>query len=242
MKIHRYPKLQSTNSEAAKLAESLSHGDIIITDEQTAGRGQRGNSWEAEPGKNLTFSIFLRPRELKAAESFKLSMAISIAIIKAVEELIPSSEFRIKWPNDIYWRDKKLAGILIENSFQGQNVYHSIIGIGLNVNQLEFRSDAPNPVSLAQIAGKEFELEQVLKLVSDTILSQENILQRPEKELIEKYHNLLWRSEGKFLWREPGGEPFEAEIASVAPSGHLTLKKIDGLLRSYAFKEVSPIL
>lgn len=241
MKILRYDSLASTNTEAARIADKLNHGDIIIARSQTSGRGQRGNSWEAEPGKNLTFSVFIVPEKLRAADSFRLSMAISLGIADALKCLLETEDIRIKWPNDIYWKNKKICGILIENSFCGTKVGHSIIGIGINVNQTEFLSDAPNPVSMAQIAGREFDLEKVLETVCGALLLFEMELTN-DPSLVDRYFSHLWKNEHTCLWREPQGAPFHALIQSVEPSGHLNLLLSDGSTRSYAFKEVFPIL
>lgn len=241
MKILEYTSLRSTNSEATRIAPELAHGDIIVAREQTAGRGQRGNSWEAEPEKNLTFSLFLRPRDMLAADSFLLSMAVSVGIVDALNKILAPDEVKIKWPNDIYWNDLKLAGILIENSFSGQWIDHSIVGIGLNVNQTYFISDAPNPVSMIQIAGLSFDLIEVLKTVCESILKYIDHIP-PVNLLSQAYHKSLWRREGIHLWREPDDKPFKAYIEEVAPSGLLTLIRPDGYKKVYAFKEVFPIL
>lgn len=237
MTIRRYDTLTSTNTEVARIAGELADGDVVICREQTAGRGQRGNSWEAETGKNLTFSMLLRPHELPAAESFLLSMAVAVGITDALGKILSPKHIQIKWPNDIYWNDKKLAGILIENTISGQFVSHSIIGIGLNVNQRQFVSDAPNPVSMAQIAGKDFVLDDVLDKVVSAIIARSH---QPLRDIVAPYHAGLWHGVGRHMWREPAGEPFTASIAEVRPSGHLVLQRADGTLKPYAFKEVSP--
>ena len=241
MRILRYKSLASTNSEATRLAGELHDGDVVVTRCQTVGRGQRGNSWEAEPDKNLTFSVFFKPENLRAADSFRLSMAVSLAIADVVGAELNSDEIKIKWPNDIYWRNKKIAGILIENAFSGPMVSHSIVGVGLNVNQAEFRSDAPNPVSMVQIAGNEFDLDNLLETIVGAMLVFVGSLM-PYGELEEKYHEKLWLNDGPHMWYEPGGEPFQASIHDVAPSGHLTLIDERGVKRTYAFKEVFPVL
>lgn len=237
MAVLRYDTLASTNSEAVRLAPSLSHGDVVVCRSQTAGRGQRGNSWEAAPGQNLTFSIFLRPG-IEVDRSFLISMAVAVAITEVLNEILAPNLVEIKWPNDIYCADRKLAGILIENSITGKIVDRSIVGIGLNVNQREFLSDAPNPVSMASIAGRDFELQELLDKITGRILQAMNHL----NDISDTYHSRLWRAEGIHLWREPSGTPFEAAIAGVAPSGHLTLRTPDGSEKTYAFKEVFPVL
>ena len=145
------------------------HGEddmVVVADYQTAGRGCGTNTWESERGQNLLFSVLLHPKQVVASRQFHISMAVSVAICEAVEQFI--GDVSIKWPNDIYWRDGKLGGILIEHTLQGSGIKDSIIGVGLNVNQRQFTSDAPNPVSLWQICGQ----------ATDRRLLLEDILQR----------------------------------------------------------------
>lgn len=236
--IHRFESLGSTNTKMAEMAPALSHGDVVITDCQQAGRGQRGNSWEAQPGKNLTFSLFLTPRRIKATESFLISMAVAVGIAESLKSL-SGLDILIKWPNDIYVGDKKLAGILIENALCGPEVRQSIVGIGINVNQCLFRSDAPNPVSLAILCGKEFNLDTVLgALISGIMREIENVA--PDA-LSERYHGLLWRGSGIWPWRRAAdGALINAKIKNVALSGHLSLDTQPPL--SFAFKEISPVM
>ena len=128
------------------------HGEddmVVVADYQTAGRGCGTNTWESERGQNLLFSVLLHPKQVVASRQFHISMAVSVAICEALEQFI--GDVSIKWPNDIYWRDGKLGGILIEHTLQGSGIKDSIIGVGLNVNQRQCTSDAPNPVSLWQI-------------------------------------------------------------------------------------------
>ena len=146
----------STNSYLRELImreKEQPEGTVVITDYQTAGRGQKGNSWESERGKNLTFSILLHPNHIPPGKQFILSQLISIAIVGVLKKY--DRHFTIKWPNDIYWKEKKIAGMLIEVDLTGSSLSNAIIGIGININQRHFKSDAPNPVSLTQITGKE---------------------------------------------------------------------------------------
>ena len=120
---------------------------------QTAGRGQAGNSWESEAGKNLLFGLLFHPREVEANRQFILSQAVALSICETLSDY--AEDIRIKWPNDIYWKDRKICGMLIENTLVGRCIENCIIGAGININQQTFCSDAPNPVSLRQITGKE---------------------------------------------------------------------------------------
>ena len=160
--------VDSTNNEARRRLDNndeLPEISVIIADEQTSGRGQRGNSWEAEAGKNLLFSIVCHPDFLKASEQFVLSQAIALAVALTVNEVVVTDECRVKWPNDIYIGNKKVSGTLIECDLRGSNIETCIIGTGININQEVFHSDAPNPVSMAQIAGKEFDREALLSQI-----------------------------------------------------------------------------
>lgn len=240
--IYRFDSLTSTNSKMAEMAASLNHGDIVICSEQTAGRGQRGNSWEAAPGANLTLSMMLRPTSLEAAKAFLMSMAVSVGIVSALSDIL-KTEILIKWPNDIYFGNRKLAGILIENSLSGKYIDHAVVGIGLNVNQTCFVSDAPNPVSMSTIAGRKFDLMEVLDSVSEGIIQEINSLtaDSDNSDLIADYHSKLWRKEGSHRWHDcHTGEDLTASILRVEPSGHLVLATVPP--RIYAFKEVAAIL
>ncbi|WP_301748249.1 biotin--[acetyl-CoA-carboxylase] ligase [uncultured Duncaniella sp.] len=154
MEIIKIESTDSTSSHLAGIAEGCAHGTAVMARVQTAGRGQRGNSWEAEPGMNITLSLLLRPEGLEPARQFIISQAVSLAIVEMLDNFIGADAVSIKWPNDIYVNDSKIAGILIENVISGSAISRSIVGVGLNVNQTEFLSDAPNPVSLKQLLPK----------------------------------------------------------------------------------------
>ena len=203
----------------------------VVADYQTAGRGCGTNTWESERGKNLLFSLLIHPENLPANKQFQISMAISLAIVDALGQLV--GDLSIKWPNDIYWRNGKLGGILIENTLKGNLIKDSIIGVGLNVNQREFHSDAPNPVSLWQITGQETDREQLLK----------DILQRLDSGGGSKnrYMQMLYRRKGFHPYTDKNGV-FMAEITGVEDDGHLLLLDDNGKQRRYAFKEVQFII
>ncbi|MBQ7824222.1 MAG: biotin--[Bacteroidaceae bacterium] len=210
---------------------------VVVTDAQTAGKGQRGNSWESENGKNLTFSMLLYPSHIMAATSFILSQAVSLAVIEMFETVAP--EFYIKWPNDIYWKEKKIGGILIENDLCGKFLDTSIVGIGLNINQQKFVSDAPNPVSLIHIAGREFSLSEWLDKVCKRIIFryEQTKMETGRQEIERCYMDRLFRKKGFFPFKDERGV-FDARIKSVRLSGHLVLERTDGTENTYAFKEV----
>ena len=204
---------------------------VVVADNQTEGRGCGTNRWESERGQNLLFSLMIHPENLPANQQFQISMAISLAIIDALGQMV--GDLSIKWPNDIYWCNGKLAGILIENTLKGNLIKDSIIGVGLNVNQRKFHSDAPNPVSLWQITGQETNREQLLK----------DILQRLDfkDSLKERYMKSLYRRKGFHPYTDKDGV-FMAEIVGVEDDGHLLLSDDNGKKRRYAFKEVQFVI
>lgn len=235
----------STNTLLASHVSGFEHGSALAAHRQTAGRGQRGNSWESEPGKNLTFSVLLRPAIITASRQFELSQVVSISIIKHLREMLCTDDIYIKWPNDIYYRDKKLAGILIENAVSGVRIKHAVVGIGLNVNQEIFESDAPNPVSLKNITGTTYELDSLLESIIKRIVADFNAYEdNPEPiKLAARYRYLLWRGEGYWPYREPAtGREFKARVAAISPIGHLTLSFDTGEFKTYSFKEVEFVL
>lgn len=236
----------STNTLMKSRGEAVAHGHVIATRTQTAGRGQRGNSWEAEPGKNLTFSQMLRTDGMDAERQYELSMLTALAILNVLERhLGRDARLSIKWPNDIYAADRKLGGILIEGSVCAGCLDHIVLGAGINVNQSEFRSDAPNPVSMTQITGKEYDLEALMQEIGDEIADQMAIYEEdPDGEALRAmYKDALWRREGMHAYRDTAtGEHFEAEIADVLPSGLLRLRRADGSEHDYEFKQVAAIL
>lgn len=231
----------STNTELAAIPDAP-HGFVLAARRQTAGRGQRGNTWEAEPGANLTFSLMLRPDGIPAARQFEMSMLVSLGIARALDAVLEENDYpgriAVKWPNDIYVGNSKLCGILIENSLAGSTIGRAIAGIGINVNQRRFLSDAPNPVSLVGLTGRQLPLQPVLDRVVGAILGEIDNYDGNSEALVARYRARLWRGAGVWPFREPGGDIFEASVAEVAPDGTLTLS--NG--RSYAFKEIAFVL
>jgi len=234
--------LTSVDSTNRYLAEELRHrhlpsGFTVIAEMQTHGRGQTGNSWESEPAKNLLFSVYFQPIDLPANRLFVVSEMASLCVKYTLDTFIP--DVTVKWPNDIYYRDKKIAGILIENVILGGKVEHSIIGIGININQVHFLSDAPNPVSLAQITGIIHEKTEVLQTFHKQFMELSN---RLNSNCFDEIHNAylhdIYRKEGTHKFRDAEGF-FEATIHNIEPSGHLIFKRLNGRFSRYAFKEVA---
>lgn len=233
----------STNNYLRTLVEatrSPEEGTVVWADYQTAGRGQQGNTWESAPGENLLFTLLLCPVSIKSRNQFIISQVVSLGILDVLNQL--KEGFRVKWPNDIYYLNRKVAGILIENDLSGQTLYNSFIGIGLNVNQKEFESSAPNPVSLYQILGKETDREDLLKRIVERIFHYYVLALDGEYALIrEKYMKLLYRNNGYHPFRDTDHR-FMARIKHIHPTGHLTLEDEAGGEHNYDFKEVEFIL
>lgn len=246
MTIKELDQTPSTNTWAKQHAAELTHGTVVVTHNQTAGRGQRGNCWEAAPGKNLTFSLFLHPEGVSPAGQFLISEIVALAVVEAVEhalaEAVASDRIKVKWPNDIYVDDRKIAGILIEHTLTGSGIGHTIAGIGLNVNQTVFESDAPNPVSLAMLAHKEFALAPLLAGICSRIAGAFPVADADAVHA--EYHRRLWRADGKpHTFALPDGTRFEAIIEKVAPGGQLSLLTSPGAeSRTFLFKEVAFVL
>lgn len=215
---------------------------IAVAEYQTAGRGQGTNSWESERGKNLTFSMLSFPTGLPANRQYTMLEAGALAIFDTLSETLigETSEgaLTIKWPNDIYWNDKKISGTLSECTIRGGNVDSCIIGSGININQTQFVSDAPNPVSLRQITGRETDREKLLQSIAERFVENLDDVDTGDYAVLhDRYMSLLYRRNGFYPYEDAGGR-FEAEIADVLPSGHLLLRLRDGSSREYAFKEV----
>lgn len=232
----------STNNYLQSLCskQKVEELTVVVADFQTSGRGQRGNSWESDSGKNLLFSIVIFPEFLEARRQFLISQIISLAIKEELDTY--TTDISIKWPNDIYWKEKKICGMLIENDLMGRNISQSIAGIGININQETFHSFAPNPVSLRQITGKEFDLFEILKSIVLRIQSYYSLLKKGNTEsIVCQYEMSLFRKEGMHRFKDTNGE-FLARIICVEPEGRLILE--DEILnkRGYMFKEVEYLL
>lgn len=265
-------KTNSTNDllkQALSAGEKLPNGHTIWADYQTAGRGQQGNGWESEDSKNLLFTTLLLDLEVTIDKQFAISELVTLAIVNVLNRKLKLStekngihtqdtdeqeEVTVKWPNDIYWKDKKLAGILIENNLLGGRIASSIVGVGLNVNQEVFTSNAPNPISLKQITGCEWDREQLLSEIIDEI----GVLRTLFDDLVvlkDTYMKHLYRRTGLHWWKENicSSEPvnilqgaqegmFEASIRDVEDNGLLVLKTAKGETKKYHFKEIKYVL
>lgn len=225
----------STNDEARD--DRFGHGDIVVAEAQTEGRGQRGNSWASESGKNLTFSVVLKPTFLPAANQFLLSEIVSLAITDMLSRY--GIDAKIKWPNDIYADGRKIAGILIENDLKGSVMYRTIAGIGINVNQTVFDPALPNPTSMKLITGEDCDRIEVLDGFAEAFFKRYAALEKGYVNGIERdYHTRLYRVGEPASYLLPDCTSFTGVIMHVQQSGELVMQLADGTVRRFLFKEV----
>lgn len=230
------PECHSTNTLLVEMVAqaNMMEGTLVITDHQSKGRGQRGNSWEAEPGLNLTFSILLRPSFLTVAEQFWLTQAISTGLADYWQGKIPN-EVKIKWPNDIVIDDKKVTGILIENSLAGNSIQQSVVGIGVNINQETFAN--PKATSLKQLVGHPFDLQLELNTLLEKLEYRYLQLRAGKRdELQQEYLNQLYRIGEKHFFRI-NGQTVEGMITGIDPIGQLRLV-MDEAEKTFGMKEI----
>jgi BirA family biotin operon repressor/biotin-[acetyl-CoA-carboxylase] ligase len=236
--IHFLPSCHSTNTEASILIRSQKavNGLIVITNEQTAGRGQQGNIWLSEPNSNLTFSVIFFPDNLFIKDSFYLNMVSSLAIAEALTFFLPQSSIKVKWPNDIYTGNKKICGILIENTLRGEQITSAIVGIGLNVNQSV--SNLPFAGSMIQEARHAFNLQEVLDKICEHLEHFYCMLEQGSKrELTERYLLKLFGLNEQLNFTDSTGD-FSGYIRGINESGQLQIEKDSGTVSTYSFKEV----
>ena len=234
----RKNEINSTNNFAFELIKSKnpSEGTVVLTLNQTKGRGQRTNTWESESGKNLTISIIFKPEFLPIPHQFHISMVISLGVYDYLANYL--KDVSIKWPNDIYVGNDKIAGILIEHSIMGSVLSHSVCGIGLNINQEKFVSDAPNPTSLAILTNHDYDLESELNRLLVCIETRYFQLKDGHSSVLEKdYLNTMYWMNETHLFLDENGE-FEGKIVGITELGQLRIEA-NKEERVYNFKEVS---
>jgi len=237
-KIERIDELGSSNNYAATqlLTKRLPEGIVFVANSQVDGRGQVSNRWESEPNKNLTFSILLYPEFLEIMMQFEISKAISLGVVDFLKEL--TDHISIKWPNDIYIGTKKAAGILIENSIRIDKISSCIVGIGLNINQQIFVSDAPNPISLTQETGLTYNLEESLSQLCQKIDARYHQLRNGDfRQIDNDYIGRLYQLGNWSHYSDENGD-FEGKIIGVDQIGRLMIETRDGNIKKYHFKEV----
>ena len=251
MTIRKLHTVDSTNSYLKDWArkELLENFTTVVTQEQTQGRGQRGNYWHSEKGKNLTFSILIRISDFKASKQFELNQAISLGVLQALKRSIPENiiekpNLQVKWPNDIMAGDKKIAGILIENTLKQQHIKHSIVGIGLNVNQTHFPSALPYASSLKNLTHKDYELDVLLEKIVRSIKKQCTKLESQES-LESEYLNNLYRFGIEASYKDTHNQEFDGSIIGLTPEGKLRMElsnpslKNTPKIKEFGFKEIT---
>ena len=239
--IYHLDITSSTNDDARD--EKYREGDVVWAEFQTAGRGQRGHVWHSKRGENLTFSVVLEPTFLPITEQFSVSEVVALSLVDMLAEY--GIEARIKWTNDIYVGDKKLVGILIEHSLAPTTLRRTIVGIGININQTEFDASLPNPVSMAQLVGRELDAEEVLhRFLKHLQLNYATLreIKNEENSIHQRYNKLLYRLEEYHTYALPSGEKFSAKILGTAPNGALRLENEKGTIKDYLFKEVEFVI
>nr|WP_319270617.1 biotin--[acetyl-CoA-carboxylase] ligase [uncultured Draconibacterium sp.] len=236
-----FNELDSTNNYAKQLVkEKAAQGTVVLAHYQDSGRGQVGNFWESEPNKNLLFSVLLYPGFLEAGKQFYISKIVSLALVEVLKEHI--NDVKIKWPNDIYVGEKKIGGILIENTVKGITLDSSIVGVGVNVNQEQFLSDAPNPVSMKQLLKNDFDIHEILKAFLQKLENYIEVLREGRLEKVDaEYFQSLFRNEGFYPYQKDG-KAFSARIAGIGSFGQLQLEEPDGNVTEYMFKEVEFVI
>ncbi len=225
-KIIRLNSVDSTNEYALGLYRNKvppDDGTVVISDTQTNGKGLDKNKWESESGKNLTFSICLYPHFLPVEMQFEMNKALSLGIYDFIKEMVPNEKVTVKWPNDIYINNEKVAGILINNTISGNILDFSVAGFGININQTKFVSDAPNPVSLIKYLGNELNLDECLDLVCKKLDARyEQMKAGHFSQLDSGYLKSLFKinENSRFIYN---GKVISAMITGVSEYGHLKL-------------------
>ncbi len=232
-------KLSSTNALAAQILSSNrpEEGTLIYAYEQSEGKGQKGSNWISEPGKNLTMSIILYPDFLEAGQQFMISKAVSLAIAELLDDY--ASSISIKWPNDIYHKDDKIAGILIENALEGNKIVNTIIGTGININQTVFPSALPNPVSLKILNGREYHTEQLLSDFCRIFdLWYDRLCSGQLSFINKRYLERLYRFNETAQFSTAAGDRLQGRIVGVDGYGRLIIESTDAKVSYYGFKEI----
>lgn len=240
-KVQYYSSCYSTNDLAIEIIQRKAafDGMIVLTDNQLAGRGQRGNSWESDPGLNITLSVILKPNFLPAHRQFYLNIAISLAVFDFLSDYnIP--KLRIKWPNDVYIGDMKMGGILIENTLAGSSIDWSVLGIGLNVNQIRFENARATSLKIVK-QGKEFNIPTLVEVLSERIEARYLALKGNQTAAQKSYYlENLYRFEEWHPYAA-NGTVFAGRITGVDDTGKLVLETQLGF-KTFDFKEVSYVI
>ena len=238
LQYHHFDQIDSTN---AYLQRQQSECDIrnwvVSADEQTAGKGMGNNGWESEVGKNLTFSLAVDMGFLPAERQFLLSEAVPLGIVEVLDKLLPTEKFSIKWPNDLYYGNRKLAGILINSTIKANMMDLSIIGIGLNVNQMQFKDWPTHPISLKMITGKHYDLHPLLEQIAAHIIKKVELLKSNPTAIEQAYLKRLFRYQ---TWAdyEVDGKALRLFMTGIDAFGRLQLVDEQQTLHCYEIKQI----
>jgi len=236
-----FERVSSTNTIAVSMIREKrpEEGTVITASFQDGGRGQGANRWESEPGKNLLMSVILYPSMVRPGDQFIISQFVSLAVFDVVRRY--TKDVSIKWPNDIYVSNDKIAGILIEHGIMGDTLESTVAGIGLNINQTAFRGDAVNPVSLCMLTGRSYDITEIAsELIAFLDVRYKMVTTGNTGQLEEEYHGALYRRGEWHRYTDSRGE-FEGMIDSVGSDGMLTVLGRNGESRKYAFREIDYI-
>ena len=215
--------------------QKFHEGTVAFASVQTNGKGQRGSQWFSQPYKSLTFSVLLKPSFLSPIHAFDLSICVALALSDSLNKL--RSGFKIKWPNDIYFEDKKIAGVLIENQMNRSVYQNAVVGIGLNVNQLHF-DELSNAISLKQIIGIEFPVEKVMEHICKSLEARYLMLRSGHfKDLKNAYMSNLYGL-NKLQSFMVDNKKLNGKIIDVLRNGFLQIELMDGKIRDYDIKEI----
>ncbi|TXD48788.1 biotin--[acetyl-CoA-carboxylase] ligase [Polaribacter sp. IC073] len=241
MKIIKLSAIDSTNSFLKEMAANsvIENFTIVVTDRQVKGRGQQGNSWVSEPYKNLIFSVFVRFSNVSVFDNKYLNLAVSLAVFDALlEENIPA--IAIKWPNDILSANKKICGVLIENSLKGREIASSVIGIGLNVNQTVFPEYLKKASSLKLISQQDYNLDQLLKSIVLKLKDRIDLLTAKNFQALEAdYLNVLYKKNIPTMFKDSKDVLFMGIIRGISKEGNLQIAIEDETILEFGLKEVS---
>ena len=233
-----HKRLNSTNLYVSQMLENHDGTESfwVRTADQFAGRGQGDHTWSSDPGSNLTGSLAVFPDRFPASRQFDLSKAFALAGASFLELYL--GHITIKWPNDLYAGDKKIGGILIETAIMGEHIRHAVLGIGININQLTFPKDLPNPVSISLLTGMHYDLTEMEDLFLESFRKQYHLIESGDLNSLDKqYVNRLYRF-GEWADYKSEDKIFNAKILGINAFGHLTLQPRSGAPQSFAFQEI----
>jgi BirA family transcriptional regulator, biotin operon repressor / biotin---[acetyl-CoA-carboxylase] ligase len=234
--------VDSTNNYAMARASAgmASHGTLFFAYDQWAGKGQRGKVWTSIPGENIILSAVLQPVPLPVTQPFPLSACVALACRDLFSRYAGAADTTIKWPNDLYWRDRKAGGILIESSVSGGHWTLAVAGMGININQVQFPGTARNPVSLRQIAGQPFDVLTLARELGDLLNQRYHTLESGQSALLVREYNTHLYKRGQTVRLKKGTAVFETTVEGVSAQGELLTR--DVLERRFSFGEVEWII